>query len=116
MITVEVVESNAASEEADLRVSDGRLAFLCFVHPWNPELDYNVPLYSLLGCRSIERCQDGEDIRTLGGYQHEIRGVVVQQGGREIKVGSFAFECDLPLPKDVLTGETVRLECERISI
>ncbi|MDR2877017.1 MAG: hypothetical protein LBV36_03115 [Chromatiales bacterium] len=114
MITVEVVEANAAAEEADLRISDGRLAFLCFAHPWNPSMDGNISLYFLLGCRDIERCQVGDEIRTLSGYRHEIRGVVVRQGGREIKVGPFVFECDLPLPKDLLTGETVRLECERI--
>jgi len=116
MITVEVVESNSASEEADILISDGRFSFLCFVHPWNHEFNGDTSLYFLLGCRSIERSRDGEDIRTLGGYQHEIRGVVVRHRGREIRVGPFTFECDVSLPNDVQTGETVRLKCERISI
>ena len=116
MITVEVLEADASAEEADLRISGENHAFLCFAHPWNPSTVGASSLYFLLGCRDIERCQEGDAIRTLGVYHHEIHGVVMRQGGREIQVGPFVFECDLPLPKDVQAGETIRVECERIGL
>lgn len=116
MINIEVVEINEAAEEADLRISDEQHSFLCFAHPWSPTLKESYTHYFLLGCRDIVRCQEGNEIRSLGGYMHEIRGVVVRQGGKGLKVGPFIFECDLPLPKDVEAGDAIRLECERISI
>jgi hypothetical protein len=115
MITAHVVESNMSAEEADIQISDGEHQFLCFAHPWSPSCDVTGSPYFLLGCRFIERCQNGQKIRSLGGYRHEICGTVSFQGGKEVKAGAFVFECDIPMPKDIRAGENVRLECERIS-
>jgi hypothetical protein len=114
MITHLAIASNGTSKDADIQGWDGTHTFLCVVHPWSPELSLGGPFF-LLSCGQMRKTREESGIIQLPGHRHELCGKLIAHRGKEIAIGEFTFELDLPPPGDSAADENIKLICKRIS-
>lgn len=116
MRITDIVYYIETDDEAEVTVSDGRHAVLCYAYPAD-SMRVGQEIHSLDGlfCEDIVRCEDEEEQAVKlpsSYYAYSLTARVIDR--RTVALGDLSITLDTPVPGDIVPGEIVRFSVLRL--
>lgn len=118
MYLKEVKDYDKFSDEADIVVSDGQYELMCYCHP-SDYYNIGVPIkeISAVFASNIMRVQNKaySVLKLEDYYAYHLQGEIIDIDLPSILIGGLKIILDSPLPKDVILGDYVELDVDRLN-